>query len=80
MRFGKQAAIAAGGEALKRRQEGHTVHSVLVELESARAGTADDLSDVVEQVEDSGWRLDRVESAALASHARPMVLLVFRLA
>jgi len=36
------------------------------------------LSDAIEAVEAAGWRLDRVESATLSIHARPMVLLVFR--
>ncbi|MDX2701258.1 hypothetical protein PV350_00135 [Streptomyces sp. PA03-6a] len=54
------------------------MYSVLVELESARAGTTNDLSDVIEQVEAVGWTLDRVAPAPVAAHPRPMVLLVFR--
>jgi DNA-binding FrmR family transcriptional regulator len=78
MSFRAQAARRASQEAEERRAAGHSVHSVLVELDSARAGSAHDLSDVVEQVEAVGWRLDRVESAVVAAHARPMILLLFR--
>ncbi|GCD37955.1 hypothetical protein OEIGOIKO_05765 [Streptomyces chrestomyceticus JCM 4735] len=80
MRHGARAAGRAAAEAAERRASGGRVHSVVVELESARAGAASDLSDVIEQVEGEGWRLDRMESAVLAAHARPVVLLVFRLA
>lgn len=78
MRFGARAAAGARTAAAERFAAGHAVHSVLVELESARAGSADDLSEVVEQVEAEGWRLDRVESSVLGAHARPMMLLMFR--
>lgn len=78
MSFRGRAARGAGQAAEERLAAGHSVHSVLVELDSARAGSADDLSDVVEQVEAVGWRLDRVESAVVTAHARPMVLLLFR--
>ncbi len=77
-RFGARAAVGAGGSAAEPLAAGHGVHSVLVELESARAGSADDLSDVVQAVEEAVWRLDRVESAVLGAHARPMMLLMFR--
>lgn len=78
MRFGAKAAAGAARDAQTRWAEGHTVHSVVVELESARAGAADDLSDVVQQVEAAGWRLDRSEGLAVAAAARPLVLLLFR--
>ncbi len=80
MRSGARAAGQAASEAADRRARGGRVYSVVVELESARAGAAPDLSDVIEQVESGGWHLDRVEAAALAAHARPMVLLIFRVA
>lgn len=78
MRYGAKAAAAAAQEAEQRLADGHVVHSVVVELESARAGAASDLSDVIEQVEQVGWRLDRVEGVPLAAAARPLVLLLFR--
>ncbi|MFB7900469.1 hypothetical protein ACFC1B_29610, partial [Streptomyces xiamenensis] len=58
---------------------GRLVHSVVVELESARAGSAHELSDAIEEIEAIGWSLDRLEPAmSAASHARPLILLVFR--
>lgn len=61
MRFGARAAGQAASEAADRRARGGRVYSVVVELESARAGAAPDLSDVIEQVESGGgiwigWR------------------------
>lgn len=78
MRHGEKTANRVTEEARDRLSAGRRVYSVVVELASARAGVADDLSDVIEEVEELGWRLDRTGTVSLGTSARPLVLCVFR--
>lgn len=80
MRHGEKAANRATEEGRERMAAGRTVYSVVVELANARAGVADDLSDLIEEVEELGWRLDHTGTVSVGSSARPQVLLIFRAA
>lgn len=78
MRHGEKQANRVVEEAREQLSVGHRVYSVVVELASARAGVADDLSTVIEDVEEVGWRLDRTGTVSVGTSARPQVLLIFR--
>lgn len=67
-----------GQHAAERREAGHLVHTVLVEVPSTQAVHTDHLSDVIEDVEAAGWLLSHMSSLTLTLRAGPVAVLVFR--
>ncbi|WP_043469005.1 hypothetical protein [Kitasatospora sp. MBT66] len=77
--FGKAQPVDFVGAAAERYKGGHQVHTVLWEgPPPVYVGTVNDLSDVIEQVEKAGWRLDQTQSLAPGAQGRPKLLLLFR--
>ncbi|MER7908289.1 hypothetical protein [Streptomyces sp. NPDC096068] len=79
--FKAAPAVDYAQQAATRRAAGRHVHTVIWQGTSALSlGSMDGLSDLVEAVEATGWRLDRTEHLAQDTTGRPTLLLLFRAA
>lgn len=79
--FKSATPVDFGQQAYQRRQGGHHVHTVIWQGPPATSlGSMDALSDVVEAVEQAGWRLERSEPLDRDQAGRPTLLLLFRAA